>query len=107
MRLLICIISVCFVPGVALAQDNWLVKDGHSDYSIVVAPDAPPAVRRGAQEIQKYVEQMSGAKLPIVAPSQPLPDRAIVIRSDANTGLGPDDFRCAMDQSRQVITGGG
>lgn len=42
-----------------------LVRDGRSEYSIVIAEGAPPAVRRGAEELQRFIEQMSGARLPI------------------------------------------
>src|SRR3974377_490512 len=43
-----------------------LVKDGHSAYSICLAQHASPSEHRGADELQRFVAQMSGARLPIV-----------------------------------------
>ncbi len=44
-----------------------LVQNGRSAYAIVYATNAPGSVRTAAQELQRYIEQSSGAKLPIVA----------------------------------------
>ncbi|WP_176012842.1 DUF4838 domain-containing protein [Victivallis sp. Marseille-Q1083] len=43
-----------------------IVKDGRSDYVIVVAADAIPAEKTAAGELQKYIQQLAGVKLPIV-----------------------------------------
>src|SRR4051794_15677632 len=56
-----------------------LVKDGKSDYVIVLAKDAPPANRRAATELQTYLKQMSGAELPIVDDSKHAPPHAIYV----------------------------
>ena len=42
-----------------------VARGGKSDYAIVVPPQASPAMKLAADEIARYVEQMSGAKLPI------------------------------------------
>ena len=42
-----------------------LVKDGKPACSIVIAEKANGNARVGAQELQKYVEKISGAKLAI------------------------------------------
>ena len=52
-------------------QTSSLVKNGRSSYAIVVAPDASPSERHGAEELQKFLEEMSGARLPITAEPQP------------------------------------
>ena len=43
-----------------------LVDNGRSTYVIVLPDDAIPAEQTAAEELRTYVEQMSGAKLPIV-----------------------------------------
>ena len=55
----------------SLGANIELVKNGKSSYAIVVAPDASPSERHGAEELQKFLEEMSGARLPITAEPQP------------------------------------
>jgi hypothetical protein len=42
-----------------------LVEDGQSRYTIVIAANAPLPVRFAAGELQKYLVQISGARLPV------------------------------------------
>ena len=44
-----------------------LVKDGRSSYSICVSNEASPSEKRAAGELQRFLRDMSGATLPIVA----------------------------------------
>ena len=44
-----------------------LVKDARSDYSIVVAADASAAEKHAAEELQGFLEQATGCRLPIGA----------------------------------------
>lgn len=44
-----------------------LVERGRSVYSICVSREASPSEKRGAAELQLHLEQMTGARLPIVA----------------------------------------
>ncbi|MBZ5582416.1 MAG: DUF4838 domain-containing protein [Acidobacteriia bacterium] len=55
----------------SLAANLTLVKNGRSDYAIVIAPDASPSQRRGAEELQTFLEKMSGARLPIATETRP------------------------------------
>ena len=43
-----------------------LVEDGKSPYRIMVAVDATMQASYAAQQLQRYVKEMTGAKLPIV-----------------------------------------
>ena len=48
-----------------------VVKNGKSDYVIVIAPNAPQeAVRAAANDLRTYIFKATGAKLPIVKPAQ-------------------------------------
>ena len=46
---------------------DWLFKNGESKYQIFVAAEASESEKTAANELQKYIEQMSGAKLPLVS----------------------------------------
>jgi hypothetical protein len=46
-------------------SDISLVEDGQSRYTIVIAADAPLPVKFAAEELQKYLVQISGAQLPV------------------------------------------
>jgi len=45
-----------------------IVKNGKSDYKILIAPGGTPSMRHGAEELQRYIQEMSGVKLPILHP---------------------------------------
>jgi hypothetical protein len=51
----------------ALPSDGalTLASEGKSRYCIVLATNAPPADQYASQELQHYLEELSGAKLPI------------------------------------------
>src|SRR5439155_15624278 len=89
-------------PAVA---DITLVKDGKSDYVIVTAPNPTPAEQRGASELQKYIQQMSGAELPIVANPKPMPAHAIVT-GPGPASLGSEGFTIKTTGQRLAIIGG-
>ena len=44
---------------------DWLFKDGKSRYQIVVSAEASPSEQTAALELQTYIEEMSGVRLPI------------------------------------------
>ena len=46
-------------------SSHVLFKDGRSDYSIVIAPDAPESEQYAAIELRDWLKEVSGAELPI------------------------------------------
>ena len=56
-----------------------LIENKKTDYSIVIAADAGEAVKYAAEELAKYLEQMGGAKLPVVCDTAKPVDKEIVI----------------------------
>lgn len=86
----------------ARAADLTLVRDGRSDYAIVVREDALPATLHAATELQHFVAQATGARLPIYAPRR-RPAQAIVIEADAT--LPAEGFRIAVVGSDLVLAG--
>jgi uncharacterized protein DUF4838 len=71
------LVSLSILPGEACA-DVTLVKKGAPRAQLVVAAEAAAPERFAAEEIQRYVEQMSGARLPIT-PDVPKRGAALLI----------------------------
>ena len=72
------ILAPCFcrlrcriTANIASAGEIVLAENGQSPYQIVVADKASPSTKHAAEELQKYLQQMTGAKLPIVSDQQP------------------------------------
>jgi len=85
------------LAGAAMASGSLtLVENGKSTYSICLSSSASPSEQRGAQELQKFLEQMSGARLPIVSDTGKLPrDLILVGRSKAS-----DRMKLGIDYAR-------
>lgn len=72
-------------------SDFKLVQNGKSRYQIVVASDAIPSERYAAEELQRYVEKITAAKIPIVADAAKASKTEILLGANARTrklGLG-------------------
>ena len=93
-----------------------LVHDGRSKYSIVLAPDASPSEQRGAEELQQFIQQISGARLPITTDPAGAGDHAILVgKSPALDSLqlgidfealGPEGYVLRTVGEHLVIAGG-
>ncbi len=57
-----------YVPEITDAL--YLVEDGKSDYVIAIADGADACILTAADELQTYIEKISGAELPVVAESE-------------------------------------
>jgi hypothetical protein len=68
----------------SLAADLVLTDAGKSTYQIVLADDASPSTRHGAEELQAFLAQMTGVKLPIVSDKQPLGPHEIILGDNAH-----------------------
>lgn len=96
--------------------DVTLANKGQSSYRIVVAADAIPSERYAAEELQKYLERISGAKLPIVNDKEPMGANEILIGDNAHlwqlrpminfTALGTDGFVLRTHNGHLIIAGG-
>ncbi len=62
----IMIVSILFCLGNIFAGNIKIVKNGEPEMSIVVSETAVEPVKEAADELQKYIEKTTGAKLPIV-----------------------------------------
>ena len=119
-----CIILTCItislaVPGFSADGKIELVKDGKSDYAIVIPANAIPSEQRAARELQSALKQMSGADLPIQKDSETTPAKAIVLGTletnafmrsvkdpISSTGLGAEGFKIRRFGPYLLIGGG-
>jgi hypothetical protein len=62
----VCVLCAALEPAEGGAKDLVIVEDGRPVATIVVAANAGERVKLAAEELQTYLEKMSGAKLPIV-----------------------------------------
>lgn len=60
-------LAVCLAGSRAWAEPIKLADNGKSDYVILLGANANVTERFAAEELQRYVERITGAKLPIVA----------------------------------------
>ncbi len=109
-------LSLLSMPLPGAVQTLNLVRKGISSYSICLAAEASPSERRGAEELQRFLEEMSGSKLPILNDTSPLPETAILIGRSRYTdtfrpriafeSLGDEGFALRTEGKRLVIAGG-
>ncbi len=100
----------------ATRADLTLAAHGRSDYRIVVSATAIPSERYAAEELQRYLEGISGAKLPLVTDTEQAQPKEIIVgdnqhaqalRSDDEVRrLGPDGFILRSSTDQLLICGG-
>ncbi len=97
--------------GIATARD--IVRDGQSEYVIVTAPDAIPAERTAARELQHFVAAMTGVTLPVAAASEGRPAIFVGLSAEArqrlpedfSTAFAPDEILLATVQDALILAG--
>jgi len=101
-------------PG-RLQGEIVLAENGQSPFAIVTATDAPAPVRFAAEELQKYVATVTGARLPLKADPGPAPaicvgqsktlaDEADRLKSDLRA-RGEDGYLVRARPQRIVLLG--
>jgi hypothetical protein len=96
--------------------DLILVNRGKSRYKIVIPVAATLAERHAAEELQLYLQRMSGARLPIVSDTEPAAFREILLGDNLHLRrirrkidlekLGPDGFVLRTEHNQLIIAGG-
>ena len=74
-------------------------KDGA--YAIVAAEDAGPSIRYAAEEIQRYVKELTGVELPISSAA-----KGPAIRLEQTDEYGADGFRLLARPPDLLVRGG-
>lgn len=109
-RLLLPLALVCF-SALPAAAGLTLVKDGKPKAYVSLELNRGPATRHGAEELQRYIRDMSGATLPIL---DPMAKVAVVaqrghtpIRVREDRKLAEEEFSIRSGKDGLVISGGG
>ncbi|MCC6859913.1 MAG: DUF4838 domain-containing protein [Bryobacterales bacterium] len=103
--------SLCYAAPGAIQ----LVSGGKSTYSICLSRQASPSERRGAEEFQRFIEEISGARLPVVTEGAARGNLVLIGRSAALDRLkpgipfeqlGPEGFALKTAGRNLIIAGG-
>jgi hypothetical protein len=103
-------------PCARSAARITLAQGGKSTYSICLAADASPSEKRGAAELQKFLAEMSGARLPIVTDAENTTGDLLLVGRSKITDrlklnipfdkLGREGFALKTSGRNLVIAGG-
>ncbi len=107
------LIVVGFACSASAFGETFIVKDGQPQAEIVVSKDAPRMAKLAAEELQTYLEKISGAKLSIAnAPGKDVPVQIYVGRSAdtdrlkiTDEGLKNGAFRMVSGKNYLVLLG--
>jgi hypothetical protein len=93
-----------------------LARNGKSAYRIVIAEKASPSVLHGAEELQTFLNEITGATLPIVSDREPLAEKEILLGNSAHVAqagismdfasLGLEGYHLKTEGKRLLIAGG-
>ena len=112
--------SILFLASLAFAlrgQAEFILAEHGSPHSrIVIAEKAIPSEHYAAEELQRYIERMSGAKLPIVSDTEPAQANEILLGDNAHlrqlstpidfAKLGQEGFTLRTEGDHLIIAGG-
>lgn len=108
------ILNVFLITGCDTGKT--LTRNGKSDYTIVIASTASPSTVYGAEELQKFLKEMTGADIPIVADTEPMAEHEIILGSNNHLkqlnqtidfyALGDEGYVLRTVGSHLVIAGG-
>jgi len=111
----ICLLVMLFCLIAGGAQAMYLTHEGQSDYQIVISAQASQSQRFAAEELQRFVKEMSGATLPIVEDTAPLKDHEVLLGDNAHLRqlgfvidwkkLGKEGFTLRTRNGRLIIAG--
>lgn len=111
----VCLTLAACAAGFAQGSAT-LAEKGKSRYKIVVDAEASPSEQRAAGELQRFLEEMSGARLPIATNGESIRGPAIYVGREyalerlklgqALGALGPEGYLLRLDGQNVVIAGG-
>jgi len=93
-----------------------LVNQGKSAYSIVLSESASPSEQRAAGEFQRFIEEMSGARIPIITDANESPGELVLVGDSKRLQklglhipydrLGAEGFVLLTEGEHLIIAGG-
>ncbi len=98
-----------------VTNEMYIVEDGVSDYKLVIAENASETINTAANELQTYIEKISGAKLDIVADNDIGADEKAILVGETKiekniaqldrSAIKADGFRLYADGTYLIIAG--
>lgn len=79
------IILTCLT--ISINATDWLFHGGKSKYQIVISTEASTSEKTAARELQQYIEQISGAQLPVTSDPKTSANRILVGYSEQVAAL--------------------
>lgn len=112
---LIILIQILLGSAGAFCQENKLVANGKTDYKIFVSDKASKAEKHAANELQTYVQKISGCKIPITS-SETSNKKTIYIgfqgapqsllKNISPSEFGKEEYIIRSDGKNMLIAGG-
>ncbi len=106
----------CTTVKEVLGKPFTVAQWGKTQAQIVVAEDASPSTRYAAEELQRFLKEMSGAELPIVTDSAPVAKHEIILGKNAHLypanvsidfdALGKEGYVLRTTNRHLIIAGG-
>ena len=100
----------------AITTPMYIVENGSSEFSIAVAENADDCIMTAAEEMQTYIEKISGARLPVISENQLADGAKAVVLGETElekeitqvdrTAIGADGFLLYSDGDYLLIAGG-
>ena len=121
MAMLMCLAVSIAIGGSVLGQESdvgkiVLTENGRSDYAIVISSKASPSEKHAAEELQKFLLEISGAKLPVADDTTQFSEKEIILGDNEHlkqTGvavdfpkLGKEGFTIRTKGKTLIIAGG-
>lgn len=113
---ILCVLISALCSSCATVAPSTVASKGISDWKIVIASDAIPSERYAAEELQRHLEKIGGAKLAITTDDMPATQHEIILGDNAHLrkldaaidfkSLGTDGFVLRSRGNRVVIAGG-
>jgi hypothetical protein len=111
------ILFVLGVFAVPVSAEKLILADGgKTAFRIVVSDSASPSTKHAAEELQRFLRQISGAELPIVSDSTPMGGHEIILGRNAHLRqlgvqidfdkLGPEGYVLRVSRGHLIIAGG-
>jgi hypothetical protein len=112
------LLGAVLLAGPLFAQNLTLATRGQPATCTIVRPaNASPSQLHAAEEFQRFTEQMTGVKMPIITDDAPLPKSAILLGATRHNAqilgspvnlksLGDDGFRLLCRPPHLLILGG-
>lgn len=105
-KILLIVLMLGAIHNYSFAQkSNFLIRDGKSDYVIMISEQASAAEIRAAELLGNYLEKMTNCELPLIYSDATVSGNHVVIRQNEKFMSG-DEFAVSVNGENVLIEGG-